>query len=359
VLNPDQLYPVQRYYDGFMALRSHLEDPADGIVVAAIVGIPLDGSWNEGESLDRLRELQQISPTNPNELVPSCQTDRGLAFPPVRIVDLVYRFGNNGILASICDDDWTPALEAITRKIQSKITGHCMPRPLASTDPGVCRVVETLVNADGCPHPADADDESRSRGWHVDLGLDEDGRRLCEILPTDYNGDECPDGISREDCQGERFGLDTAALQGWFYDSGSCDFGQVRFTSTDVTSDRSRIAFECRTALCPLRRQCGSAITSAATCDPFDSSTCDGVCLRHNDAETCGTNDDGSPRICGRCVPTLEDSCSRIAEQCSSDPGHEYLYRCDEPLIQEGGCCAEGFHCENGECQADRTTACR
>jgi len=136
-----RLVDVAEYYNTFTGLRPGNEDL---VVVAAITGVPVDGSWNPGDPIDSLRSLRQINPNNPNELLPSCETPMGFAFPPVRIAELVYMFGTNGILESICRSDWTQALEAITRKIQSKLTGACMSRTLESTDPDVCRVIETL-----------------------------------------------------------------------------------------------------------------------------------------------------------------------------------------------------------------------
>lgn len=243
-LNPSELYPIARYYDGFRALRPGREEQ---VIVTAIVGIPVDGSWAPGDSLEALRELQQVNPSNPNELLPSCSTSMGMAFPPVRISDLVYRFGANGILASICREDWTPALTAITRKIQEKLTSLCLPRSIAGVGPTNCRVVETLIDERDCPHPADTPGSDRAHGWHVDLGHDDVGRRQCEILPADYDGDMCPDGISSRDCELRNYGPGSGALQGWFHTTmdPSCEFGQIRFTSDELISDRSSVRLEC------------------------------------------------------------------------------------------------------------------
>ena len=383
-LNPGELYDVQRYYDGLVALRPGNEDL---VVVAAITGIPIDGSWSPGDSVEALRELQTVNPSNPNELNPSCQTGMGLAFPPVRIVELVTLFGTNGILASICQSDWTSALQAITRKIQSKIGGACMQRQLASTDPGVCRVIETLVDERECPHLANAVGLDRTSGWHLDLNLNEDGQRQCEILPADYDGDGCPDNISREQCEAENIGPSSGALQGWFYvnDDPNCEFGQVRFTTTDITSDLSDVRFECQTALCPVRRQCpGAANTdwdgngSIDTCNPMDDSPCGGaqncgggqLCVRHNSSAVCG----GDNQSCARCSPQLGSECAEFREECvdwEADLRSRGVAGIDEivrqhaaslALVQEGGCCAEGFHCEtvNSQetCMPDRTTDC-
>ena len=340
-LREDMLHPVSRYYDGFRALRPGAEDQ---VVVAAITGVPIDGSWAPGDPIDGLRAIRQVDPSDQTRLLPSCDTRMGLAFPPVRIAELVYMFGSDGILESICRPDWTQALTAISRKIQEKIPGTCVSRELASTDPGVCRVIERLVDDRGCPHLADAAGPERAVGWQLDLGLDETGRRQCEILPADYDGDGCPDGPCG--CEEPYAGC----LAGWFYQGpdASCPNGQVRFTSPEVTSDRSRIRIECRTALCPTRRQCVGAALAGDPCDPASPGSCGdgGVCVRHNSAAVCG-----GPGSCGRCSPRVGARCPAV--------GLANEYWADDPLVEAGGCCHEGFHCEDGNrCEPSRTLGC-
>ena len=117
-LNHDLLLPVDRVYDDLLALRP---GRSDLVIVAAITGVPVDGSWSVGDPLEQLEALNVLNDINPMEMEESCNTAMGLAFPPVRIVDLVYRFGENGILGTICRDDYTAPLMAVTRKIQSKL----------------------------------------------------------------------------------------------------------------------------------------------------------------------------------------------------------------------------------------------
>ena len=363
--NQDRLYPISRYHDGFVEARG---GNADRVVVAAITGVPIDGSWNPGDPIERLEELRIVDPSNPNELQKSCQTVNGDAYPPVRIAELVYAFGNNGILESICRDDWTAALVAITRKIRDKLGGVCVDRPLASTGADTCAVIETLVDDRPCPNEADTPDQSRSAGWHIDQGTVEiDGRqrRRCEILPSDYDGDGCPDGAS--DCDADTFG-GSGVLQGWFYDTeGECQYGQVRFTTNDVTSDESDVRFECLTALCPASRQCAfRERVEGCRDDQCTPGSCGAgqVCVSHVSEEICGwsyvldeegnqTDVDGdgrpdtSPCSCTTCSDT-------VGSVCSFDPETPPAVT-NIPLVGAGGCCAEGFHCENGACIADRT----
>ena len=355
-MNEDMLYPLSRYYEAFSSLRP---DSPDLVVIGAIAGIPAprDGTWLPGDSIEALRDLQQVNPVNPNELAPTCQTGTGNASPPVRLAEFVYMFGYNGVLASICQGDWVPAFRAIGRCHGCPIdTRVCLdPTTLPTGDPRQCRVIELLHNDGDCPHPADLSGPERTNGWHVDLGLDEEGRRQCEILTADYDGDGCPDGISREECEMWEFGSSSGALQGWFYmeDDYSCVFGRILFTNSDVVSDTSDALLACRSYQCPEERQCPDAVMDAPRCNPFEASACDttstdDVCVLFISGEICGWDDDGLPRLCARCVPTVGDLCA--------EADLEWL---DEPVLGFRGCCHEGFHCEEGSgCVPDASLRC-
>jgi hypothetical protein len=110
-VNPDRLHPIARYHDAFIELRDGDEER---VVVAAIVGIPREGTWTSEE----LRDISEVDPTNPLQLLKSCDTAMGAAYPPVRIAELVESFGDNGILASICSSDWTDTLVNIAQTIE-------------------------------------------------------------------------------------------------------------------------------------------------------------------------------------------------------------------------------------------------
>jgi hypothetical protein len=57
------------------------------------------------------------------------------------------------------------------------------------------------------------------------------------------------------------------------------------------------------------------------------------------------------PQTCRRCSSTIGDECQHIRD---TTPPEVY----GAPLVDAGGCCAEGFHCDGGECLPDRTTVC-
>ena len=142
--------PVDSYVDDFLALRP---DNPERLVVAAIVGIPpgtrhqcnlrnmTDADFQCLLDLPDMQEVIDNSAEGKGErLTPSCdEAGLGEAFPPRRIVDLVRQInavGNNGIVRSICEADFRPAMEAITDLIQSKVLGACLARPLDINDAG-------------------------------------------------------------------------------------------------------------------------------------------------------------------------------------------------------------------------------
>lgn len=93
------------------------------LVLGALVGVPPDEPACNGPG-DALAGclavpamLEQIDPATPSQLVPSCNTAAGLAFPPRRIVELVRRFGADGYAASLCTADYGEPLRAVARRI--------------------------------------------------------------------------------------------------------------------------------------------------------------------------------------------------------------------------------------------------
>jgi hypothetical protein len=372
----DLLQLVSRYHDAFLALRG---GDLNHIVVAAIAGVPVDGSWNPGDPIEQLRELRQVNPENPNELLRSCDTAMGAAVPPVRMAELVYSFENNGFLESICRSDWTPTLLAITRMIREKLMAVCPGRDIGRYDLRQCRVIETLPDDRPCPHPVDPPGAGREResGWHVDRGTVEvesfDGqmrtRRRCEVLTADYDldgnpddGEECDDWPSEEPvCLPEV--VEEECLQGWFFRRHlpDCEFGNVLFTSPVIVGSLSDGRLECSFDYCPQVRRCIEAARSAAPCDSGEEESCDegGVCVRHVDGEICGWEErpdplDPSrqlPLECRRCSTTIGDICPFLRDTMPAVVN-------GAPLVGPGGCCAEGFHCDADRCVPDRTTSC-
>lgn len=163
----------QRYYEGFRKLRPGSENL---VVFAAIAGVPedlvdartlanVDFLSEDPSSRDAFydailsdpRMQEQIDPatqpgTGTGNLRPSCirsvpyQTEPVTAYPPRRIVELAKLFGKNGIVQSICQDDFGPAMSAIINVIAHNVDTACMPRPLVRQSDGMvsCNVIWEL-----------------------------------------------------------------------------------------------------------------------------------------------------------------------------------------------------------------------
>jgi hypothetical protein len=69
-------------------------------------------------------------------LIPSCtreaegESQPSVAYPPRRIVELAKLFGENGMVQSICQDDFMPAMKAITEVLATRLGAKCLPNVL-------------------------------------------------------------------------------------------------------------------------------------------------------------------------------------------------------------------------------------
>lgn len=140
--NKQNLYKVERYVDGWKAMHPGNEQL---VVFAAIAGVPpdlVDGPAragidfaNAGERdayyatlLSDPRMQETIDPTRPagnGGLTPSCNTVTGLAYPPRRLVEIAKRMGENGLVQSICQSDFGPALDAFVDKLSARLGDPC------------------------------------------------------------------------------------------------------------------------------------------------------------------------------------------------------------------------------------------
>lgn len=127
---PEATHPIGRFVDGLSRLR---RDPRR-FVYTAIVGIPLDadpGSTapNYAAILDHPSMVEREDPTMPERLIPSCEVDeQGVAFPPRRIVSVardLSALGAGTAVHSICQADYGPAIENISRIIASRAESLC------------------------------------------------------------------------------------------------------------------------------------------------------------------------------------------------------------------------------------------
>jgi hypothetical protein len=145
-LNQQNLFPIQRYVDGFRRLRPGSENL---VVFGAITGVPTgmvdasalgavdfedsasvnafyDGILASAEMTETVDD-KGTPATGDDLLMPSCTNgDSGKAYPPRRIVEVAKQFGKNSIVQSICQDDFGPAVDAIVLSITRAVKDACI-----------------------------------------------------------------------------------------------------------------------------------------------------------------------------------------------------------------------------------------
>lgn len=123
---PEMLRPATRYMEGLQSLRAD----ADDVIFSLVAGVPTDlvadgGATDFDAILSDERMDIRVNPENPNELLPSCASRNGMAYPPRRMVEVAESFGDNGVVQSICQEDFTPVIAAILDRVASRARGEC------------------------------------------------------------------------------------------------------------------------------------------------------------------------------------------------------------------------------------------
>jgi hypothetical protein len=138
--NADDLQPLGGYESALAALHPSL---AQSVMFFAIAGVPLELTSTElvertmfEDDASRAAFYQSIldSPAmqqnidtkgtaalTDDEITPLCNTERGLARPSRRIVEVARSFGVNGLVQSICARDLSQPLDAILRSIAHRL----------------------------------------------------------------------------------------------------------------------------------------------------------------------------------------------------------------------------------------------
>jgi hypothetical protein len=229
--NPQNLYDVQRYVDGLQALRP---DAPQLVIFGGIVGVPPDLVSKEARMdvnfddevqresfyqkiLGDLRMQEVPDPTRTPEqggnLTPSCSVDNdgdgvvdSRAFPPRRMVEVARRFGANGVIQSICQADFTDAMDAIIEVIAKQLGAVCLPRELVPDSEGMvgCDVVWELPKQGTAPPTSPT--ACSQKPYLEFVETDKTGREVCRVkqLPV-------TDGMVPPSTAGE----------GWYYDNFS------------------------------------------------------------------------------------------------------------------------------------------
>jgi hypothetical protein len=249
----NNLYGPGRYVQALRALRPGNEKL---VIFAAIAGVPPElveesdlNNVNFGEPaqanafydsiLADSRMIEAVSDRGTAEvaddnLVPSC--DRGenaKAYPPRRIIEVARGFGANGIVQSICQDKFTPAINQIIKVIAKQLGAVCLPRPLVRNNDGLvgCNVVWELPGP-GQAAPNTTPRQCSDRPFLITPDKDrdqvsDDGGAVCTVAQLRLV--DAPEGEAEEkmpDPMGTaNLNPDTMAeqiyMEGWYYDDFS------------------------------------------------------------------------------------------------------------------------------------------
>ena len=241
---PNFLFDVERYITAFKALRPN--DPSL-VIFAGIVGVPPElVTKEERAKFDFKKEaeanafydgllaapaMQEMLDTKGNadpgddNLRPSC--NRGpdaTAFPPRRIVEVAKGFGSNGVIQSICQDDFGPAISAIIDAIADKLGTVCLPRPLVANREGLveCNVIWELPPQPVGDTPTRCDQRSFLRP--PDKGrapFAKDGGAVCKVAQLKVVDLEPPNAAGETKMALATDFEGTVIDQGWYYDDFS------------------------------------------------------------------------------------------------------------------------------------------
>jgi len=275
--NPTLLHPVERFVAGLKSLRPNNHDR---VVFAAIAGVPVqaaeelklhDGS-QDFDALLALEEMQFNTVRDPERRIlakPACTFNGADAAPARRFIEVAKGFGRNGVVRSICQDDFTSALSAITDKIADQLQGACLERKLiADPDTGLapCGIVEYLSLKQSSPSDCDI-----KRGRRFLRRQETEGgatRIVCQVNQLAVNKTKmgCDAGSAAgetepTDClEPNRNAVDalenpaiTQEILGWYYDdfteqlkqSAKCNEQRIAFTENAEQAAGSEMRFEC------------------------------------------------------------------------------------------------------------------
>ena len=389
-LNEDKLFDPTRYKKALVKAKGKGES---AVIFAAIVGVPIaDNCQGTGDAVSESGcldlEAMQLEPFTykegePDEFVhfrEACSrydkdgNELTLARPGRRFVKVAEDFGKNGYVYSICNKDWSPAMQTIAEIIARQIEPTCYPKQLEwellskeekSTYPNCegcgwakCNVVmELQVSANEDPYSAcppalyeglSAAQAKKYRDMITVEQVEEAGKITghnvtCPIpkLPTAL------------DCNTARGQVDALydSQTGWFY-CENADGTTGEDACNDGVDNNDNGLMDCEDPTCATCKSCGG-----------ESSTCYegcryGVSLNQNakDASARST-------IAVQCLqrPKMEDANCREDSPivCNDDKDNDGngVWDCDDTLSDPGAknphlaephCCP--MTVENGKC---------
>ncbi|MEM6989880.1 MAG: vWA domain-containing protein [Myxococcota bacterium] len=148
------MHPVSRYSDFLQkiedekrALDADAGLESSDVLVAVIGGVP--PGYVKGQEIPYRDGTvgEDVAFQEDNGIAPGCRTEGiGEAVPPVRMRDFAAAFATDGSdktnLFSVCQADYTPALQEIADLIETQIRPACVPVCVEDSDPSTVSIVE-------------------------------------------------------------------------------------------------------------------------------------------------------------------------------------------------------------------------
>jgi hypothetical protein len=361
-----RLHPVTRYVEGFRALK----DNPELLIFGAIAGVPEDvdslltaDGTQDFDAILRLDKMQIKFDGTPGltaenaEYVndgnaqpdPACVSTVGAepagASPARRFVQVAKEFGKNGIIRSICAQNFGSAITAIIDKIANQLKGACLQRTLNPNEQGVveCDIVEYLpVGMDGCdPMKGRTPAEPPSR-------RDKEGvvRTVCKIgqVALDKSRSDCMTGTQDPTTC---FAAGASASEkpvGWYYDDftadvqmlcgGTASAQRIGFTPGAEPALGSLVQFECLQPVFTVSGEPRGKDTVNKQCEgaPFAMMSLDALAGKDGDSPEC-KSDEKYPVV--RCEPA-SNTCQIM---CEADSACPEAWVCDKVAPASRGFC--------------------
>jgi hypothetical protein len=180
-----------------------------------------------GDCAARPEMTGSVRSDDPASLVASCETERGAAYPPTRLLQFAQNLGAAAFVASICRSNWGGPLGAVFERLGEALDAlQCLagPAPFRATDcTADCSLVEVLSDARRCPEDPACPAGGRCPAAAVeDLAWGEPGAcrgpegRACYPLKRDLGVHPRPDG------EPVRWCLVRQATRGFLPGAGRC-----------------------------------------------------------------------------------------------------------------------------------------
>lgn len=187
----EDLTSIEYFFDEILEVDGEGTDIGERLLVAGIIG-PDDGQ----------------RPTVGQQLSPSCNSDRGEAYPCYRYEAFIDSFEDRGVVSDICRDSFQTALDQIASVIRANLSIRCLRHsPVTCEDDFDCSGSATCLTNLGEPGGIQVCSdftlvvelrEPGSSQWRV---LDGPGTETPEYL-IDFDANTCTTGVGIEFTEG-------------------------------------------------------------------------------------------------------------------------------------------------------------